>query len=64
VSPVLLLDDVFAELDSRRQQRLAARLLDGAERQVIVTAPRTDELPGELDLPVWTVHAGVATPGT
>jgi DNA replication and repair protein RecF len=47
-----------------RQKRLAARLLDGASRQVIVTAPRKDELPGRLDLPVWTVRAGVATPGT
>ena len=63
VSPALLLDDVFAELDSRRQQRLAARLLEGASRQVLVTAPRTDELPGHLDLPIWTVRAGVATPG-
>jgi DNA replication and repair protein RecF len=60
--PALLLDDVFAELDSRRQRRLATRLLDGVSRQVIVTAPRTDELPGQLDLPVWTVRAGVATP--
>lgn len=64
VSPALLLDDVFAELDTRRQQRLAARLLDGESRQVIVTAPRQDELPGALDLPVWTVRAGVATAGT
>jgi len=64
VSPALLLDDVFAEFDVRRQQRLAARLVEGASRQVIVTAPREEELPDRLDLPVWTVRAGVATPGT
>ncbi|HEX3235296.1 MAG TPA: DNA replication and repair protein RecF [Gemmatimonadales bacterium] len=56
--PALLLDDVFAELDRERQRRLARRLLGGAGRQVFVTAPRPDELPAELALPVWTVDAG------
>lgn len=55
--PVLLLDDIFAELDGGRQQRLARRLSADA-RQVFVTAPRRDELPRELDLPVWRLHAG------
>jgi len=56
--PALLLDDVFAELDQERQGRLAARLLDSAERQVFVTTPRQDELPRNLDLPVWVVESG------
>lgn len=56
--PALLLDDVFAELDQERQSRLAARLLDSAERQVFVTTPRRDELPANLDLPVWVVESG------
>ena len=56
--PVLLLDDVFAELDRERQSRLALRLLGPEERQVFVTSPRTDELPTNLDLPVWIVDDG------
>ncbi len=58
VSPALLLDDVFAELDSDRQERLAARLLGERRAQVFVTAPREDELPSGLRLPVWRVAEG------
>jgi DNA replication and repair protein RecF len=60
--PALLLDDVFAELDQERQSRLAARLLDSGERQVFVTTPRRDELPPNLDLPVWMVESGRVIP--
>jgi DNA replication and repair protein RecF len=56
--PALLLDDVFAELDRERQSRLAVRLMGPTERQVFVTSPRLDELPSNLDLPVWVVGAG------
>ncbi|MDF3052034.1 MAG: replication and repair protein recF [Geminicoccaceae bacterium] len=56
--PALLLDDVFAELDAERQSRLARRLLDSADRQVFITSPRQDELPKNLELPVWTVEDG------
>lgn len=56
--PVLLLDDVFAELDAERQQRLAARLGNGGTRQVFVTAPRRDELPHGLELEVLTMRDG------
>jgi DNA replication and repair protein RecF len=56
--PVLLLDDVFAELDRERQSRLALRLLGSKERQVFITSPRPDELPPNLDLPVWGVEDG------
>lgn len=58
VEPALLLDDVFAELDRERQRRLAARLFDGGERQVFLTAPRADELPPGLELPVWRMAGG------
>ncbi len=44
--PVLVLDDVFAELDRRRRQRLAEVAL-GAE-QVLVTAAVEEDVPGEL----------------
>ena len=44
--PVLLLDDVFAELDTGRRERLAA-LAAGAE-QVLVTAAVPDDVPSLL----------------
>ncbi|MBO0840357.1 MAG: DNA replication/repair protein RecF [Sciscionella sp.] len=46
VEPVLILDDVFAELDRWRRQRLA-ELVAGAE-QVLVTAAVDDDVPVEL----------------
>jgi DNA replication and repair protein RecF len=55
--PALLLDDVFAELDESRQAGLAERL-KASERQVFVTAPRRDELPDSLELPVFEVRDG------
>jgi len=60
--PALLLDDVFAELDETRQAGLAARLRTTV-RQVFVTAPRRDELPEELDLPVFEVRDGRVAAG-
>jgi DNA replication and repair protein RecF len=60
--PGLLLDDVFAELDRERQRRLASRLLESADRQVFLTAPRPDELPPDLRLPVWLVEGGRVRP--
>lgn len=56
--PALLLDDVFAELDRSRQDRLAERLLGATRCQTFVTAPRPDELPAALHLPVFDVQAG------
>jgi DNA replication and repair protein RecF len=58
IEPALLLDDVFAELDRDRQSRLAVRLMGPEERQVFVTSPRPDELPPNLELPVWVVENG------
>jgi DNA replication and repair protein RecF len=59
--PALLLDDVFVAFDRERQRRLALRLLDVPGRQVFLTAPRTDELPPDLALPVWRMEAGRVT---
>ena len=59
--PALLLDDVFAELDRSRQDRLAERLLAAPGCQVLVTAPRPDELPAALHLPVFDVLRGEVT---
>jgi DNA replication and repair protein RecF len=44
--PVLVLDDVFAELDRRRRERLAEMAI-GAE-QVLVTAAVPEDVPSEL----------------
>lgn len=55
--PVVLLDDVFAELDERRRSRLAARC--GTFEQVVVTAAVDEDVP--LDGPRHLVRAGTVT---
>jgi DNA replication and repair protein RecF len=54
--PVLLLDDVFAELDSGRRDRLAS-LVAGAE-QVLVTAAVAADVPASLHGPRFDVAEG------
>jgi DNA replication and repair protein RecF len=54
--PVLVLDDVFAELDVRRRERLA-ELVAPAE-QVLVTAAVEDDVPGVLTGTRYAVAAG------
>jgi DNA replication and repair protein RecF len=57
--PVLILDDVFAELDAGRRDRLAA-LVAGAE-QVLITAAVPADIPAVLDGARFTVSAGTVT---
>ena len=57
--PVLLLDDVFAELDSGRRDRLAT-LVAGAE-QVLVTAAVAADVPASLDGARFEVAEGRIT---
>jgi DNA replication and repair protein RecF len=57
--PVLILDDVFAELDSGRRVRLAT-LVSGAE-QVLVTAAVTGDVPDELAGARFEVSGGQVT---
>jgi DNA replication and repair protein RecF len=57
--PVLVLDDVFAELDVGRRDRLAA-LVAGAE-QVLVTAAVADDVPQSLAGARVDVHDGEVT---
>jgi DNA replication and repair protein RecF len=45
--PVLLLDDVFAELDNARRQALAA--VAASAEQVLVTAAVPEDIPGDWD---------------
>jgi DNA replication and repair protein RecF len=59
--PVLLLDDVFAELDAHRRERLAA-LVGGAE-QVLVTAAVGADVPAGLAGHTFEVSGGVITGG-
>ncbi|MEV0781872.1 DNA replication/repair protein RecF [Streptomyces sp. NPDC050423] len=54
--PVLVLDDVFAELDARRRERLAELVAPG--EQVLVTAAVDDDVPGVLAGTRYVVSAG------
>ncbi|MFD6953755.1 DNA replication/repair protein RecF [Nocardiopsis sp. TSRI0078] len=54
--PVLILDDVFAELDTERRRRLAERVRDA--EQVLVTAAVPEDIPEELDGVRFDVHEG------
>ncbi|MDQ0614628.1 DNA replication and repair protein RecF [Microbacterium sp. W4I4] len=54
--PVLILDDVFAELDAERRQRLAA--LTAGYEQVIVTAAVEADIPEQLHRHVVRISAG------
>ncbi len=58
-APVLILDDVFAELDVRRRERLA-EMVAGAE-QVLITAAVPEDVPAALDGARFTVAGGQVT---
>jgi DNA replication and repair protein RecF len=57
--PVLILDDVFAELDAGRRERLAA--LVATAEQVLVTAAVPEDIPDLLDGAHFKVAAGTLT---
>ncbi|MDN6331520.1 MAG: DNA replication and repair protein RecF, partial [Micrococcaceae bacterium] len=57
--PILILDDVFAELDLSRRQKLAAVVADA--EQVIVTAAGVGDVPDELGGRVLTVGPGTVS---
>jgi DNA replication and repair protein RecF len=54
--PVLLMDDVFAELDQRRRERVAE--VAGAAEQALVTAAVAEELPRGLRAAMFHVEPG------
>ena len=54
---MLVLDDVFAELDSGRRERLAAMIADC--EQVIITAAVPEDVPAELAGRTYARDAGV-----
>ena len=53
---MLVLDDVFAELDARRRERLAELVAPG--EQVLVTAAVDDDVPGMLRGARFSVENG------
>jgi DNA replication and repair protein RecF len=59
--PVLVLDDVFAELDADRRSRLAE--LVGDAEQVLVTAAVPEDVPASLAGARYTVAGGEVTSG-
>ena len=59
VEPVLILDDVFAELDETRRARLA-ELIAGAE-QVLITAAVAADVPPALSGRRFTVQNATVT---
>ena len=59
--PILILDDVFAELDAGRRSRLA-ELVAGNE-QVLITAAVGEDVPAELKARVFKVAAGEVSDG-
>jgi DNA replication and repair protein RecF len=60
--PALLVDDVFAELDGSRQEHLAVRLAETGA-QLVVTAPRSEDVPQRLEAARWHVNDGGIQPG-
>jgi DNA replication and repair protein RecF len=60
IEPVLLLDDVFAELDATRRARLADVV--AATEQVLVTAAVAADVPAGLAGVTFLVEAGTVRP--
>ena len=57
--PVILLDDVFAELDGGRSERILEIMEREETGQVILTAPKASDVRFRSDsLPRWHIHAG------
>ncbi|MGW8283003.1 MAG: DNA replication/repair protein RecF [Gemmatimonadota bacterium] len=57
--PVYLLDDVFAELDRERAERVFRLLEDGRTGQVFLTAPKPSDMPfRDGGLARWTIRDG------
>ena len=57
--PIVILDDVFAELDTGRRDRLASLVADN--EQVIITAAVREDVPQSLKAAVFEVSKGVVT---
>jgi len=57
--PLILLDDVFAELDARRSERILELMEREETGQVVLTAPKESDVRIRRDaLPRWGIEAG------
>ena len=54
--PVIILDDVFAELDAARRKRLAERIL--TFEQCLITCAVAEDLPSDLQKKIFNVRSG------
>ena len=62
--PILLLDDPFAELDTRRSTRILELLQKGGLGQTILAVPRETDIPAEvMRLDRVSIRNGVIDPG-
>jgi DNA replication and repair protein RecF len=59
--PVLILDDVFAELDAGRRERLASMVKEN--EQVLITAAVAEDIPKDLVATMFVVKAGEVSNG-
>lgn len=60
--PMILLDDVFAELDGGRSERILDLMESEDTGQVVLTAPKDADVRIRRDaLPRWRIHAGEIT---
>lgn len=58
--PVLLLDDPFAELDTRRSAHILALLHETVTGQTILTVPRAGDIPSDMSrLERWSIRDGI-----
>ncbi|CAN5754721.1 DNA replication/repair protein RecF [soil metagenome] len=61
--PIILLDDVFAELDPGRSERILAWVRQEEGGQVILTAPKPSDLERRgVDVTPWSIQRGVISP--
>lgn len=59
-SPILLLDDPFAELDVRRSARILDLLAEGGMGQTLLAVPRETDIPPALtQLARWSIASGI-----
>ncbi|MDP4972640.1 MAG: DNA replication and repair protein RecF, partial [Pontimonas sp.] len=58
--PIIMLDDVFAELDARRREKLVSAITD--YEQLIITSAVEDDLPPGLEGTRLDVKNGVVSP--
>lgn len=64
-SPLLLLDDPFAELDVRRSARILELLAERGLGQTLLTVPRESDIPPALtQLVRWTIADGIVNTAT